>query len=397
VPAILIDSANITPPSSSAGPAAAEPTDSANGGQSFKSTLDKEMRNQAPENKSEARTAKADKKDDKQGEDGVTVASPPEGSTNPPDLSALQIPLTAAVAAQQAGMANTDAQDLSDSLRPKQGIAANLKDGTIPAPATLASRVAHDGVARDAKDVSKLQPGQKKEPDTKAAELPRGMVLAPVQNEQAATGKSVEHAQPEKPAIAQVAAAVSRNGDQPKIQEAIKHDPASLLAADMRSVVNQNTAPIQPQAMTSQSVTRIDAHVGSDAWNNALGQQVVMMVTEKQQLAEIHLNPQDMGPIKVTVTLDNNQASLSFMVREGATRDAIQSALPRLNEMMAESGISLGQTNVQADTSGSFGQSAQPGAPGSRIPNQIEPDNAIAIPQAAVRTITRHGLVDTFA
>jgi flagellar hook-length control protein FliK len=385
VPAILIDSTNITPSSSTAAPASAEPADSANGGQSFKSTLDKEMRNQVPDDKNDAKTAKVEKKEDKQGEDGVTVVSPSDGSNNLPDLVALQIPLASPIAAQRA----VDGVPIAPHVAP-DGKAKLQKDLLRPGQDMK-------NAVRDAGDIGKLQAGQMKAPGTKLAESPAGMVLTSVQKEPAATGKPVEHVQTQKPPIAQIAAEASRNGDQPRVQESIKHDPTSVLAAEIRPVLNQQAAQIQAQQVTMPTSARIDAQVGSNAWNDALGQQVVMMVTEKQQQAEIHLNPQDMGPIKVTVTLDNNQASLSFMVREGATRDAIQSALPRLNEMMAESGISLGQTNVQADTSGSFGQSAQPGAPGSRIPNQIEPDNAIAISQAAVRTITRHGLVDTFA
>lgn len=396
MPAILIDSANITTPSSTAPSAAADSIDPANGGPSFKNTLDKEMRNQAPENKNEAKTTKGDKEEDSQAKDARTPDSRSESGINLPDLAALQIPLTTPVAIQPTGTIKSDTQDLLDSPRLKQGMAASLRDAAIPMPAPMAAHVALDDLAKAQKDL--LRQGRDiKEADNKAVDLSRPTVLAPVQKEQAATGKPIEHAQPEKPSIAQDAAAVSKTSDQPKIQETIRHDPTSILATDIRPAGNLQVAPIQSDTGFMHATMRIDARIGTDAWNNALGQQVVMMVTEKQQQAEIHLNPAEMGPIKITVTLDNNQASLSFIVREGATREAIESALPKLNEMMAESGISLGQTNVQADTSGGFSQSTQAGRANDRRGNSPDSDNATPLPQATVKTIIRQGLVDTFA
>jgi flagellar hook-length control protein FliK len=407
VPAILIDSANITPPSSTAPSAAADSIDPANGGPSFKNTLDKEMRNQAPENKNEAKTTKSGKEEDSQGKDTHTADTLSETDINLPDLAALQIPLTTPVAAQPTGTIKSDTQDLLDSPRLKQGIAASLRDAAIPMPAPMAAHVALDGLTKpqkdllrqgkELKDADNIQPGQKKDTDNKAVDLSRPTVLAPVQKEQAATGKPIEHAQAEKPSIPQDVAAVSKTSDQPKIQETIRHDPTSILATDIRPAGNLNVAPIQSDTGFMHATMRIDARIGTDAWNNVLGQQVVMMVTNKQQQAEIHLNPAELGPIKVTVTLDNNQASLSFIVREGATREAIESALPKLNEMMAESGISLGQTNVQADTSGGFSQSTQAGRANDRSGNSPDSDNATPLPQATVKTIIRQGLVDTFA
>ena len=383
MPAIFIDSPSITPPSGTAQPAVSDSADPANGGQSFKNTLDKEMRNQAAETGNEAKPARSGKAEESQADETDKSDTASVTGANLPDLAALQIPLTAPVAAQSTGSTKADTQELLDSPRLTQGLARPQKD--------LMRQI------RDIKDAGKAQPGQKKEAGNKTVDLPRPTVLAPVAKEQAASGKPVEHALPEKPASFQDAAAVSKTGDQAKIQEAIRHDPTPLLASDIRPAGNQPAAAIQTPAGLMQATMRIDARVGTEAWNNALGQQVVMMVTDKQQQAEIHLNPEEMGPIKVTVTLDNNQASLSFIVRESATREAIESALPRLNAMMAESGISLGQTNVQADTSGGFNQPTQPGRTNDRSANLPGSDNAMTLPQTTARAITRQGLVDTFA
>jgi flagellar hook-length control protein FliK len=89
--------------------------------------------------------------------------------------------------------------------------------------------------------------------------------------------------------------------------------------------------------------------VGSDGWGAALGKQVVWMGNTNNQSAELHLNPPDLGPLKVTLTISDNQAQAMFVSAHQSVRTALEAALPQLRSSLAESGISLGNTSVSAD------------------------------------------------
>ena len=95
----------------------------------------------------------------------------------------------------------------------------------------------------------------------------------------------------------------------------------------------------------------LEPRLGAAAWDNALGQKVLWMVSQQQQVAELTLNPPDLGPLQVVLTINNDQASATFVSQNADVRQALEAALPRLREMMADTGISLGNTTVSADTS----------------------------------------------
>lgn len=87
--------------------------------------------------------------------------------------------------------------------------------------------------------------------------------------------------------------------------------------------------------------------VGSEGWDRALGQKVVMMVDNSQQEVDMQLNPPNLGPLEVKLTLDKNEATLTFVAAHQPVKEALQASLPRLTEMLAESGIQLGNVNIE--------------------------------------------------
>lgn len=140
----------------------------------------------------------------------------------------------------------------------------------------------------------------------------------------------------------------------------------------------------------------IEARVGERGWDQGLGDKMVWMAGQKQQVAELHLNPPDLGPLKIKLTLSHEHASAQFVSAHAQVREAIEAAMPRLREMLADSGITLGNTSVGTDA---FREQAQP---------QQEPrayagrPGATAAESAAVSRGERElhrarGLVDTFA
>jgi flagellar hook-length control protein FliK len=86
--------------------------------------------------------------------------------------------------------------------------------------------------------------------------------------------------------------------------------------------------------------------VQQKGWDQAMGQRVVWMVRNNMQEAQIQLNPRELGPINVRVSVNNDQASVHFIAQHASTREALDAAMPRLREMLAESGLNLAQSDV---------------------------------------------------
>ncbi|MGE5027685.1 MAG: flagellar hook-length control protein FliK, partial [Betaproteobacteria bacterium] len=140
--------------------------------------------------------------------------------------------------------------------------------------------------------------------------------------------------------------------------------------------------------------------VGSVEWGGAVGEKVIWMANQNHQVAELHLNPPNLGPLEVRLTISNDQASAMFVSPHSTVRDAIETALPRLREMLADNGITLGNASVGAE---SFGQQQQAfeqrgGArEGGRGVGMTDGIMGLIAGNAAPAGLSRDGMVDIFA
>jgi flagellar hook-length control protein FliK len=156
-------------------------------------------------------------------------------------------------------------------------------------------------------------------------------------------------------------------------------------------------APAQAaQAPVAAAAAALEARVGERGWDQGLGDKLVWMAGHRQQVAELHLNPPDLGPLKITLTLNNDQASAQFVSAHAQVREALETAMPRLREMLADSGITLGNASVSTDAFREQAQAqhqprAYPAAPAA------EAANPAALTRGEHLLRQAHGLVDTFA
>lgn len=96
------------------------------------------------------------------------------------------------------------------------------------------------------------------------------------------------------------------------------------------------------------AASAIPGTVGEQRWGDALSQRVVWMVGQQVRAAEFRVEPPQLGPIEVRLSITNDQANLTFSAPHSIARDAIQTALPRLQEMLQETGLTLGNVFVGA-------------------------------------------------
>lgn len=93
----------------------------------------------------------------------------------------------------------------------------------------------------------------------------------------------------------------------------------------------------------------LSAPLGSQEWQQSLGQQVLMFSRNGQQSAELRLHPQELGALQISLKMEDNQAQLHFASAHSQVRAALEAAMPSLRHALAESGVQLGQSSVGSE------------------------------------------------
>lgn len=148
-------------------------------------------------------------------------------------------------------------------------------------------------------------------------------------------------------------------------------------------------------------ILKLDTPVRDQNWATDFNQKVVWLASSDKQVAQITLNPPEMGPIEISLNLNKDGASAMFVSQNAEVREAIETALPRLREMLAGAGIELGQANVSAESfrQQAGGEDARQGTPRWASDNAILDDGSEfhSSGQAIVTQQRGNGLVNTFA
>ncbi|MDO9189005.1 MAG: flagellar hook-length control protein FliK [Sulfurimicrobium sp.] len=165
-----------------------------------------------------------------------------------------------------------------------------------------------------------------------------------------------------------------------------------MMATHPSSVVEAKN--ILPPAAT------LHAPVGASGWGDALGQRVVWMAGQQTQVAELRLNPAHLGPMEVRLSVNNDQITAIFVSHQPAVREAIEAAMPRLREMLADSGLSLGSATVSSDSLPQQQSSGREGSSGSSRSSDfsgIGNMHSSLIAGGGVSLRAGSGMVDLFA
>ncbi|MDR0806641.1 MAG: flagellar hook-length control protein FliK [Enterobacteriaceae bacterium] len=124
----------------------------------------------------------------------------------------------------------------------------------------------------------------------------------------------------------------------------------SLPMGSVKVTQTSSAVPVSPPTV-SQGI--LAPEVGTTAWQQALGQQIACFTRDGVHHAELRLHPKELGALKISLRLNNDQAQLHFVTGDHQVRAALESAMPHLRTSLAESGVQLGQSSVGADTASS--------------------------------------------
>jgi len=132
-------------------------------------------------------------------------------------------------------------------------------------------------------------------------------------------------------------------------------------------------------------------------WNQQLGDRVLWMARGEAQTAQINITPAQLGPIKISISLQGDQMTAQFISAHQEVRQALEDAMPRLREMLSGAGINLGQANVgaqqqQRDTRAQFAATVPSAGEEAILPGDASRNTLPAQPLHRGR-----GMIDLFA
>jgi len=118
------------------------------------------------------------------------------------------------------------------------------------------------------------------------------------------------------------------------------------LLNNISTVAAANQQVPASQVLVDKPMLQLDTPMGNARWGQDFNQRVQWMVGQSMNGAQIRLTPQHMGPIEVRIQVQNDQTTISFTAQHGATREAIDAALPKLRDMLSEQNIKLVDVDI---------------------------------------------------
>jgi len=109
------------------------------------------------------------------------------------------------------------------------------------------------------------------------------------------------------------------------------------------------------KSMQQQSVFDKPVNVQQTQGQQQIAEKIRWMVNGRQSMAEIRLDPPEMGSMQIRLNVSGDSASVSFVVQSQQAKEALNEAMPRLRDMFSEQGLDLGESFVSQQNSGEAG------------------------------------------
>jgi flagellar hook-length control protein FliK len=152
------------------------------------------------------------------------------------------------------------------------------------------------------------------------------------------------------------------------------------------ALLAHRAADMAPQAASAE----VRTPVGAQGWSDEIGTHLTMMAANGREAASLRLSPEHLGPLEVQISMKDGQANVVFGASNADTRNALEQSLPRLREMFAAQGLTLGNANVSRDAPRDSHKPA-PFTNGTRGSSDASTD--VSVKRV---TLSRVGLVDTY-
>lgn len=183
-------------------------------------------------------------------------------------------------------------------------------------------------------------------------------------------------------------------------------DAAALMAADAARVASFGQTLSEVREAQSHAQATLPTPLDAPDFSQKLADQVSLWVGQARNdgpmTAELHLNPAEMGPINVKISLDGQSAHVDFAAAALETRQAIEASLSMLSSSLNDVGLSLSGGGVfsqtpqqqQAFSQAAPGSSSPTGRGGRNDGDEAEP---LGMRQVSAPRSSRLGGLDLYA
>lgn len=185
---------------------------------------------------------------------------------------------------------------------------------------------------------------------------------------------------PPQTALASLAAwtvGAGQRDESPKTGAALDAVPLTSSAAIAGHGVASLVRSIDPPAPASATVP---TPVGDPGFQEALATQVSVFARGGLSKAELHLNPAELGPVSVQITMNGDQARVDFGADRAQTRQAIEAGWATLAASLQDAGFTLSGGGVSQ-------QAHQQAAERQATPQSTRTDRAPAVDDVPATSI----------
>lgn len=173
---------------------------------------------------------------------------------------------------------------------------------------------------------------------------------------------------------------------------------ASVMQAPLLSG-NAGTTPGTPVQLAMPGIA---TPLQSQQWSSDFARQFISLTKGGHNMphtAELRLDPPELGPLRISINISDNVAHAIFTSPHAAVRQTVENSLPQLQQLLAQAGISLGQTSVndQGQQESTFNESFSTGRKQAVSAAASSSGGVDTTPQTAPRSRAPDALVDTFA
>lgn len=127
---------------------------------------------------------------------------------------------------------------------------------------------------------------------------------------------------------------------------------ASQPSSNVKVAATQNINTLNQPKLSAEIDAQINETIHTSKANFAVAahERVMLMSNNGVNFADIRLDPADLGKMQIKMTQEGDQVNVSFVVQQPHAKEALESALPKLKELLAEQGIELGEGAISQES-----------------------------------------------
>ena len=173
-------------------------------------------------------------------------------------------------------------------------------------------------------------------------------------------------------------------------QQLARFDAAVASSAQLQRTTEKATTPELSARLKQLNLQQQDAA-------GQLRERVQLMVRQNIQVAEIRLDPAELGQMQIRINLQQEQASVQFIVQQQQAKELLEQQMPRLREMLQQQGIQLGEGQVQQQARQQSGQGEAGQRQPAAVSSSTEPATDDLPEMKTLEVRQRERLVDYYA